>query len=118
MLKSRGPGDAQVSQDIKAKVHRRLLETLKDRGLTMYLASGTDQVYMREEADLLDVSKYFDGVYGALESAGAQDNVALRNDLYATVLRLKEPWASVNLRGVTALLLSVVALVILWRKRE
>jgi phosphoglycolate phosphatase-like HAD superfamily hydrolase len=46
---------------------RRLLETLKDRGLTMYLASGTDQIYMREEADLLDVSKYFDGVYGALD---------------------------------------------------
>lgn len=31
------------------------------------------------------------GVYGALESAGQQNNVALRNDLYATVLRLKEP---------------------------
>ena len=46
---------------------RRLLETLKERGLTMYLASGTDQAYMREEADLLDVSKYFDGVYGALD---------------------------------------------------
>ena len=46
---------------------RRLLEMFKERGLTMYLASGTDQVYMREEADLLDVSKYFDGVYGALD---------------------------------------------------
>lgn len=46
---------------------RALLEMFKDRGLTMYLASGTDQIYMREEADLLDVSKYFDGVYGALD---------------------------------------------------
>ncbi len=46
---------------------RRLLETFKDRGFTMYLASGTDQIYMREEADLLDVSKYFEGVYGALD---------------------------------------------------
>ncbi len=47
---------------------RRLLETLADRGLTMYLASGTDQVYMREEADLLDVSKYFTGgIFGALD---------------------------------------------------
>jgi len=45
-----------------------LLETLKERGLKMYLASGTDQVYMRREADLLGVSKYFDGrVYGALD---------------------------------------------------
>jgi 3-deoxy-D-manno-octulosonate 8-phosphate phosphatase KdsC-like HAD superfamily phosphatase len=34
----------------------------------MYLASGTDQPYMREEARLLDVDRYFDGrVYGALD---------------------------------------------------
>ena len=47
---------------------RALLEALADRGLKMYLASGTDQPYMREEADLLDVSRYFDGrVYGALD---------------------------------------------------
>jgi len=58
------------------------------------------------------------GVYGALESAGVQDNVALRDGLYATVLRLKEPWAAVNLTGFIALLLSVVAVLIVWRKRE
>jgi hypothetical protein len=58
------------------------------------------------------------GVYGALESAGEQNNVALRNNLYATVLRLKEPWAAVNLSGVIALLLATVALVILLRKRD
>jgi phosphoglycolate phosphatase-like HAD superfamily hydrolase len=47
---------------------RALLERLKDRGLKMYLASGTDEVYMRREADLLDVSKYFEGgVFGALD---------------------------------------------------
>jgi len=47
---------------------RRLLEALHARGLKMYLASGTDQQYMREEADLLDVSRYFEGrVYGALD---------------------------------------------------
>ena len=57
------------------------------------------------------------GVYGALESAGAQDNVALRDDLYATVLRLREPWAAVNMSGVITLLLSVVALVIVSRNR-
>ncbi len=44
---------------------RPLLEALRDRGLTLYLASGTDEVYMREEADLLDVSRYFTGVHGA-----------------------------------------------------
>jgi phosphoglycolate phosphatase-like HAD superfamily hydrolase len=46
---------------------RALLEALRGRGLEMYLASGTDEVYMREEADLLDVSRYFDGVHGALD---------------------------------------------------
>ncbi|MBZ5605501.1 MAG: HAD family hydrolase [Acidobacteriia bacterium] len=45
---------------------RALLESLKSRGLKMYLASGTDEIYMKEEARLLDVSRYFDGgVYGA-----------------------------------------------------
>jgi len=47
---------------------RQLLEGLKDRGLRMYLASGTDEAYMKEEARLLDVTKYFDGgVFGALD---------------------------------------------------
>jgi phosphoglycolate phosphatase len=45
---------------------RVLLEKLKERGLTMYLASGTDEIYVKEEARLLDVARYFDGgVYGA-----------------------------------------------------
>src|SRR4051812_20199274 len=47
---------------------RALLESLRARGLKMYLASGTDQEYMRDEARLLDVDRYFDGgVYGALD---------------------------------------------------
>ena len=47
---------------------RALLESLRARGLKLYLASGTDQEYMREEARLLDVDRYFDGgVYGALD---------------------------------------------------
>jgi phosphoglycolate phosphatase-like HAD superfamily hydrolase len=45
-----------------------LLDALRDRGLKMYLASGTDEVYMKEEARLLGVTKYFDGgVFGALD---------------------------------------------------
>jgi phosphoglycolate phosphatase-like HAD superfamily hydrolase len=46
---------------------RRFVESLKERGLTLYLASGTDQQFMREEAALLGVDRYFDGVYGALD---------------------------------------------------
>lgn len=47
---------------------RWLLETLRDRGMKLYLASGTDEKYMKEEARLLDVARYFDGgVFGALD---------------------------------------------------
>ena len=47
---------------------RALLEQLRDRGLKMYLASETDQVFMQEEARLLGVTQYFEGgVYGALD---------------------------------------------------
>jgi len=45
-----------------------MLKRLRERGLQLYLASGTDEFYMRREAELLGVTKYFDGgVYGALE---------------------------------------------------
>jgi phosphoglycolate phosphatase-like HAD superfamily hydrolase len=46
---------------------RELVEALRERGLVLYLASGTDQQYMREEARLLDIERYFEGVYGALD---------------------------------------------------
>ncbi len=47
---------------------RALLENLKDRGLKLYCASGTDERFTVEEARLLDVERYFDGgVYGALD---------------------------------------------------
>lgn len=47
---------------------RELLERLRRRGLKLYLASGTDQEFMRREAELLQVAGYFDGgVFGALD---------------------------------------------------
>ncbi|MEN6310457.1 MAG: HAD family hydrolase [Acidobacteriota bacterium] len=46
----------------------RVLAALRDRGLPMYLASGTDRKYVVEEAGLLDLAPYFGGhVYGALD---------------------------------------------------
>lgn len=45
---------------------RDLLEALRDRGLTLILASGTDEEFVRNEARLLDVERYFDGgIFGA-----------------------------------------------------
>jgi len=43
-----------------------LLQALRKRGMRLYLASGTDEAYMRQEADLLGVTELFDGgIYGA-----------------------------------------------------
>ena len=41
------------------------LKALKERGVRCFLASGTDEKYVLEEADLLKVTPYFDGIYGA-----------------------------------------------------
>ncbi|MDR2768166.1 MAG: HAD hydrolase-like protein [Treponema sp.] len=42
-----------------------ILEALKARDISMYLASGTDEAYVLEEAALLGMDKYFAGIYGA-----------------------------------------------------
>ncbi|MBC8165055.1 MAG: HAD family hydrolase, partial [Bryobacteraceae bacterium] len=46
---------------------RELLESLTERGYKMYLASGTDDAYVQNEAKLLDVHRFFLGVHGALD---------------------------------------------------
>ncbi len=47
---------------------RRLLEALRARGLRLYLASGTDEVYALDEAHLLGVASFFGGgIRGALD---------------------------------------------------
>lgn len=47
---------------------RGVLEWLQAEGIPMYLASGTDEKYVHQEADLLDVSRYFGRhIYGALD---------------------------------------------------
>jgi phosphoglycolate phosphatase-like HAD superfamily hydrolase len=45
---------------------RGILESLQERGLKLYCASGTDESYTIEEARLLEVDRYFEGrIYGA-----------------------------------------------------
>lgn len=46
---------------------REFLEALRARGVRCYLASGTDEVYVRKEVELLGISEYFSGIYGAQE---------------------------------------------------
>jgi phosphoglycolate phosphatase len=46
-----------------------LLAELRRRGLTLYLASGTDLKYVRREAALLGVAEFFgEHIYGALDA--------------------------------------------------
>jgi phosphoglycolate phosphatase len=46
---------------------KELLENLRARGCTLFCASGTDHEYMKVEAELLGVAKYFNGgIYGAV----------------------------------------------------
>ena len=44
-----------------------ILENLRERGVKCYLASGTDQPYVLDEAEALGVTGYFEGIYGALD---------------------------------------------------
>src|SRR6185503_16548013 len=48
---------------------RALLENLRERGLQLYLASGTDEQFVKQEAELLDVARYF-----GKQIHGAQDD--------------------------------------------
>ncbi len=47
---------------------RQILEELKRRGLELYLASGTDEPFVKEEAALLGIDRYFgQRIYGAID---------------------------------------------------
>jgi len=64
---------------------RALLESLKARGIKMSLASGTDHAFVQDEANLLDVSKYFDGgVFGALDDLKAFSKAILIQRILST----------------------------------
>lgn len=48
---------------------RQLLENLRRRGLAVFLASGTDEVFVKEEAALLGVTEFFGPhIYGAQDN--------------------------------------------------
>ncbi|MCX6910827.1 MAG: HAD family hydrolase, partial [Verrucomicrobia bacterium] len=45
---------------------RALLEMLRKRGMTVYLASGTDEPFVKAESEMLDLTRYFGRhIYGA-----------------------------------------------------
>ena len=51
--------------DMMVPGSRAMLEALAERGVRCYLASGTDEPYVLDEAAALQVTPYFAGIYGA-----------------------------------------------------
>jgi phosphoglycolate phosphatase len=59
---------AQSPEDFLVHGSRRLLDALQARGVALYLASGTDEVFVKQEAEALGVARYFGRhIYGALD---------------------------------------------------
>ena len=66
-LEALSNGSAQ-SEDWTVPGSHALLAELRGRGLTLYLASGTDFKYVQREAELLGLTPYFgEHIYGALD---------------------------------------------------
>ena len=51
--------------DMMVPGSRAMLEALAERGVRCYLASGTDEPYVLDEAAALRITPYFAGIYGA-----------------------------------------------------
>lgn len=57
---------------------RRFLEALEAHGVILYLASGSDHVYVLEEAGALGIASLFaGGIYGALDETEAHDKARI-----------------------------------------
>jgi phosphoglycolate phosphatase-like HAD superfamily hydrolase len=57
-----------TAEDWTVPGSQALLESLRRRGMTLYLASGTDLKYVRHEVELLGLTPYFgQHIYGALD---------------------------------------------------
>ena len=57
------------SDDLMVPGARAMLEAMRVRGVTCYLASGTDESAVIQEATALGIAPYFAGIYGARDAA-------------------------------------------------
>jgi len=63
-------GDHAATDTLMIAGVRSFLEGLYERGVTLYLASGTDHVFVQEEASALGVSEFFGShIYGARDES-------------------------------------------------
>ncbi len=55
-------------QQMRVPGSKALVEDLYNRGMELYLASGTDIEFVRQETELIEIAEYFDDrIYGALD---------------------------------------------------
>ena len=60
---------AVATDDLLVYGARRLLTLLQGRGLPLYLASGTDELFVKQESELLNLNSFFGPhIYGALDN--------------------------------------------------
>jgi phosphoglycolate phosphatase-like HAD superfamily hydrolase len=55
-----------LASDFQIKNARLLLELLHERGVKLYLASGTDEEDVIAEAETMGYAQFFEGIYGAV----------------------------------------------------
>ena len=69
---------ATAPDDLLVPGVRALLEELRGRGLVLYLASGTNEICVKQESVLLDIARYFDGgIFGAVNGGSSFSKRAL-----------------------------------------
>lgn len=57
-----------AAQEMQVPQAAELLTQLRERGIALYLASGTDENYVRDEVSVLGLSEFFgEHIYGALD---------------------------------------------------
>jgi phosphoglycolate phosphatase len=70
---------------------RALLESLRQRQVRLFLASGTDDEDVKAEARMLDIERYFDGrIYGALDDMSFSKAKLVREILNSAICRPEE----------------------------
>ncbi len=67
---------------------RALLQALRARGVTCYIASGTDEAFVKDEAALLNLAPYFAEIFGAhADYQNHSKKVVIRNLVARHALR-------------------------------
>ena len=70
-------------EDLMVPGALNLLASLRRRGIVCYLASGTDDIFVRDEASALGVAGYFSGIYGARDDLKNQSKKMVIDRLIA-----------------------------------